>query len=135
MLIKKITTFILTVLVLATLSTIDLYYIQNSFTEVLYRKDLIDISGVPLIIIIPTSIIYLTLFKRLKYLSLLQQGFICILINLSLLFIITLPTVGFIGVKILLWHLIGISIFCFCIPLTYSAFKKVLNIPIDETES
>lgn len=131
----KIVAFVLSALVLATLSAVDLYCSHTLLLGSIYRHDFLDYLGVSSTIISLTSIIYLTLFKRFQHRSLFLQGFICILINVLLLFIITLPLVGFIGIKGLFFHLTGVSIFCFCIPLTYNAFKKILDIPIDETES
>ncbi|MEO6630353.1 MAG: hypothetical protein ABIN13_01485 [Mucilaginibacter sp.] len=135
MLLKKIVAFIVLVLVLAALSAIDLYYSNNLFIDPLNKKGFTDVLVISFTIIPLTSIIYLILQKKLKYWSYLQQGFTCILINLLLLFIITLPLVGFITGKDLLWHLMGVTIFCFSIPYAYNIIKKLLDMPIDRAVS
>jgi len=128
---KRISAFILSILILSVLSGLACYYGQLKFIEPLYRETFsFSFFLLAFIFIAAVSFVYSLISSasnKKKPLGLFKASILCLLLDFMLYFIITLPTVGF-EIKKFLLHLITIGLFCFCIPFTYNQIEKKILI-------
>jgi len=132
MLARIILRFILAFLILICLSAVCLYYSQSFFIEIEYRRNFAEVLLISIVVITGTLLAYRILQRRIAFKSLVVQGFVCVLIDFSIVALITVSTVGFYISKELLWHVIGVSTFCFFIPFAFNVVDMKLRLPAKE---
>jgi predicted neutral ceramidase superfamily lipid hydrolase len=124
---KKIVVFILLIALLIILSGITLYFSHFTFKQQLYRKPFsAPFTLIPLLNITIVSFLYLLVvrvFFKGTTKNLFIRGILCIILDIALVLLIILPTVGF-DLDGFLWHLIGVGSFCFFVPYIYNFAEK-----------
>jgi hypothetical protein len=122
---QKAISLLLSIIILTISSGFVLYYCQRFFIEALYHQSFFDCISIAALFIAVVSILNAAIFNKGAKLNINIHGLICLLLDLLIFSMITLPTVGF-HTDRFLWHLIGVGFFCFFIPYTRYLLVKLL---------
>ncbi len=126
---QKITTPLLSIIILSTFSGITSYYTQFIFIEPLSRRTFSSsFFLVSCVFIILVYVIHLLIINQLfkgRTINLFKRGILCFVLDIALLLLITLPTLG-IDWEAFLAHITGVSLFSAFIPSVSKLFEKLI---------
>jgi len=130
---KNIIPILSTIFILTFISGYAMYYLAKLFFDSIYLYTLSHYFFLVLTFITAVFFVQFLIFKvylKNKIISTFLQGLTCAVIEVSLIFLITVPVFGIVP-KSLLLHFLSVASVCFFIPFVYNAIKKLLNMPIE----